>query len=197
MGLEGVRNKKLLYHLTTLDNMESIVKYGLLSRKQVKSQNIKYNDIADAEIISKREELGLDGYVPFHFHPYSAFDVAVKNSKADTKFVYVTIRRELAEVAGYKVLIKHPLSQDECVLYDYAEGITKIDWDTMEKPGTNDTYSKCVKMAECLSDKPLPAPLIQCVYVKDDWTREYVEQLFWDAGIKEHPPYVSVMREFF
>lgn len=197
MGLENIRNKKLLYHLTSLKNMNSIIEYGLMSRAQLARRGLAYDDIADNQIINKREELGLDVYVPFHFHPYSAFDVAVKESRPDETFVYVTIRRELAELAGFKILPKHPLSQEECVLYDYADGIDAIDWDTMETVGAIDAYSKNVKMAECLSDRPLPATLIQCVYVPDDWTKEYVEQLFWDKGICEQPPYVSVMETFF
>ena len=197
MGLENTRNKKLLYHLTELDNMASIIDNGLLSRAMVKEKGLRYNDVADPEIIDRREKLGLDGYIPFHFHPYSAFDVAVKKSRPDDKFVYITIKRELAALAGFKVLVKHPLSQEECELFDYEEGISKIDWDTLEKVGVDDTYSKNVKMAECLSDRPIPAALIQCVYVPDEWTKEYVEQLFWDKGITEQPPYVSVMETFF
>lgn len=65
MGLEGVRDKKLLYHLTKLDNME--------------------------------------------IHPYSAFDVAVKNTYSTDEFVYICIRRALAEFNNFKILIKHPL----------------------------------------------------------------------------------------
>lgn len=197
MGLENTRNKKLLYHLTELDNMASIIDYGLLSREMLKKTRIIYHDVADTEIISQREIMGLDKYIPFHFHPYSAFDVAVKRTHPDDKFVYITIKRELASLAGFKVLIRHPLSHDECILYNYEEGISKIDWDTLEKAGTEDSYSKNVKMAECLSDKPIPALLIQCVYVPDEWTKEYVDQLFWDKGITEQPPYISVMDTFF
>lgn len=197
MGLEFTRNKKLLYHLTELDNMPSIIENGLLSRAEIKARGLKYKDVADSEIISRRELLGLDGYVPFHFHPYSAFDIAVKKSRPEDKFVYITIKRELASIANFKVLVKHPLSQEECVLYDYDKGISLIDWGTMETLGTNDAYSKNVKMAECLSIKPIDPELIQCVYVPDDWTKEYVEQLFWDKGITEQPPYVSVMDKFF
>ena len=106
-----------------------------MSRADVRYSGIRYSDIADHEIISRRELLGLDKYIPFHFHPYSAFDVAVKKSHPDDKFVYITIKRELAALAGFKVLIKHPLSLEDCELYDYPEGIARVDWDTLEKTG--------------------------------------------------------------
>lgn len=197
MGLDNTRNKKLLYHLTRLDNMPSIIDNGLLSREDVRKRKLTYHDVADPEIISRRKLLGLDVFIPFHFHPYSAFDVAVKRSHPDDKFVYITIRRELASLAGFKILTRHPLSKEECTIYNYDEGFANIDWDTMETVGTDDPYSKNVKMAECLSDKPIAAALIHCVYVPDEWTKEYVEQLFWDKGITEQPPYVSVKETFF
>ena len=80
MGLEGVRDKKLLYHLTKVSNMQSIINYGLLPRGYLLEHNMLFGDVADPNIISKRDELQLNKYIPFHFHPYSAFDVAVKKT---------------------------------------------------------------------------------------------------------------------
>lgn len=78
MGLDNAKNGKLLYHLTSIDNLDSIFENGLLPRKYVRENEIGFKDIADPEIIDKRELLGLDKYTPFHFHPYTAFDYAVK-----------------------------------------------------------------------------------------------------------------------
>lgn len=197
MGLEGVREKKLLYHLTKVRNMEAIIRYGMLPRRYLLEHNMLFEDVADPQIINKREELGLDKYTPFHFHPYSAFDVAVKNKYVAEKFVYICIKRALAEFNDFKVLIKHPLSQQDCVLYDYAVGINNIDWDTMESVGTTDEYARNVKMAECLTEKCIPADLFQCVYVPDMETKQYIEKLFQDKGITEQPPYVNMQPKWF
>ena len=78
MAIDNIKTGKLLYHLTRLSNLDSILEHGLISRKLVKDNGVRFFDIADSEIISKRTELGLDEYTPFHFHPYSSFDVAVK-----------------------------------------------------------------------------------------------------------------------
>ncbi len=197
MGLEGVREKRLLYHLTKVKNMEAIVNHGLLPRRSLLEQGIFFVDVADPQIITKREELDLDKYTPFHFHPYSAFDVAVKHTYSAEKFVYICMKRAFAEFNNFKILIKHPLSQQECILYDYMEGISAIDWDTMEKAGTTDEYSRNVKMAECLTDKCIPAELFQCVYVPDEETKKYIEELFQNKGIIEQPPYVSIQSKWF
>lgn len=145
----------------------------------------------------KRDELELNKYTPFHFHPYSAFDVAVKKTHSTEKFVYICIKRALAEFNDFKILIKHPLSQSECVLYDYGEGIDSIDWDTMEKAGTTDEYSRNVKMAECITEKCIPAELFQCIYVPDEETKIFIENLFKEKGIVEHPPYVNIQSAWF
>ena len=118
MGLESAKNGKLIYHLTKLDNLESIIEHGLMSRKALKESGIEFGDVADSEIISKRTELGLDIYTPFHFHPYSSFDVAVKNKFSDIDFIYVCIHRDRAKEYNFKVLPKHPLSVKECELYE-------------------------------------------------------------------------------
>ncbi len=197
MGLEGVREKKLLYHLTKVNNMKAIVNHGLLPRRYLVEKDMLFGDVADPKIIRKREELNLDKYTPFHFHPYSAFDVAVKNTYSTEKFVYICIKRALAEFNNFKILIRHPLSQQECTLYDYSEGMNNIDWDTMEKAGITDEYSRNVKMAECLTDKRIPAELFQCVYVPDEETKQYIEELFQNKEITEQPPYVDIQSKWF
>ena len=72
-----------------------------------------------------------------------------------------------------------------------------IDWDTMERAGETDEYSRNVKMAECLIDKCIPAELFQCVYVKDIETQQYIEELFENKGILEQPSYVSIQSKWF
>lgn len=191
MGLENTKNGKLLYHLTKLENLESILQNGLLSRKIVKDKNIGFKDVADGKIITKRTNLGLDKYTPFHFHPYSAFDVSVKNNYKQ-EFIYICITRKLARYNNFKILPKHPLSIEECVIYEYDEGFENIDWETMEKAGTDDNYSKHVKMAECLTELIVPAKLFHSIYVKDEETKIIVENMLRENGIDKKPPYVNV-----
>ena len=42
---------KLIYHITSIDNLPSILKFGLLSRKCIlQNHDIHFKDIADPEI---------------------------------------------------------------------------------------------------------------------------------------------------
>ncbi|MBD5134873.1 MAG: DUF4433 domain-containing protein [Lachnospiraceae bacterium] len=89
----------------------------MLPRRKIIEKKLQFEDIADTHIISKRQELGLDIYTPFHFHPYSAFDVAVKNKYKGQDMIYLCITREKAQADKYKILPKHPLSVSECLTY--------------------------------------------------------------------------------
>lgn len=195
MGIETAKNGKLLYHLTSIDNLDSIIAHGLLSRNLVRANRLRFEDIADPEIIDKREDLGLDDYVPFHFHPYSAFDVAVKNRYDARNMVYLCINRSLARDNDFKILPKHPLSEEECYLYDYDEGLSLIDWDTMMSLNRNDHYAREVKMAECLTDKVIPIEAFTCIYVADEEAKDIVIEKM--SGVDFPPPYINVMSIWF
>lgn len=63
----SIQDGKLLYHLTKKDNLESIIKYGLLPREELIQRGMVFEDVADPEILFFREEHNLNKYVPFHF----------------------------------------------------------------------------------------------------------------------------------
>ena len=58
---------KLLYHLTTMDNIKNIIEKGLLPRSELTKGRETFKDTANSEILSRRKEQSLDEYVPFHF----------------------------------------------------------------------------------------------------------------------------------
>ena len=197
MGIETAKTGRLLYHLTELSNLASIIKYGMLPRKTIIGQGIKFGDIANARIITKRQELGLDVYTPFHFHPYSAFDVVVKNTHLGQDLIYLCINRETAKNSGFKILTKHPLTIQECRLYDYDEGFNLIDWDTMMEINRGDDYAKHVKMAECLTEKRVLIDAFTCMYVASEQVKEKVVGILRDNNVDFPPPHINVMHIWF
>ena len=193
MAMENIKEGKLLYHLTRLSNLDSIIEHGLVSRKLVKDKDVQFFDIADQEIITKRTLLRLDEYTPFHFHPYSSFDVAVKNTYSDEEFIYICIKRDLAKRNNFKILPRHPLNNEESPqLYAYDEGFEAFDWDTMHTPGTEDPYTKSVKMAECLTPLIVHAKFFHCIYVKNESTWAVVREKLKSEGITNAPPFVDI-----
>lgn len=190
-----MKNGKLLYHLTDIQNFDSIIENGLVSRRILLDNHVMFGDIADVGIITRRTELGLDNYIPFHFHPYSSFDCAVKNTHPQNMFIYLCIKRDLARENDFLILPKHPLSIEECTLYPYDEGFDLIDWDTMSKTGI-DEYSKQVKMAECLTDKRVPINCINQIVVKDETVKTLVEEKLRNQNAAFPPPYINIQNWF-
>ena len=188
-----IREGKLLYHLTQLSNLDSIISHDLVPRSVLEQHGVFFSDVADSEIMRKRRAFGLDAYIPFHFHPYSSFDVAVKNSY-DEDFVYICISRIFARSNGFLILPKHPLSAHEVILMEYDDGMDAIDWDAMERSSTESEYIKNVRMAECLTQDPIPVTSFISIAVKDMETKRVVEEkLQYIPGQK---PFVNIMPWF-
>lgn len=197
-GIEGAKDGLLLYHLTQVDNFKSIVENGLMSRKSINDGGVCYCNIADMEIVDKRTELGLDKYIPFHFHPYSAFDVAVKNRYDAKRMMYMCISRKYAKDNDFKILPKHPLSEDECRLYDYDEGFKLIDWGTLTTRYINTDYAKEVKMAECLTDKRISITEFYQLFVPTQQVKAELIDIMNKCGVPESKqPHINVLPIWF
>lgn len=179
------------------DNLDSILKEGLAPRRALVNAGIKFEDVADADIIDKRKKLDLDKYTPFHFHPYSSFDVAVKESHSNKNFMYICITREIARANKFKILPMHPLSLNDYQLYEYDEGFAKIDWDTLMEKGRSDDYAKHVKMAECLTDLLIPVKCFAAIYVKNDDLKKFVVEKLQEKKFDFPLPYVNTQKFWF
>lgn len=198
MGIEKAKEGYLIYHLTKVDNFDSIVRYGLLPRREIMNRRLMFDNVANMEIISKRSELGLDVYTPFHFHPYSAFDVVVKSTYGAQRMMYMCVDREIAKRNGFKILPKHPLSEEECVLYDYDEGFNLIDWDILQKKNLYTDYAKEVKMAECLTDKVLPIEYFSQLYVPSEEIKDEINDVLEKHNISDSiRPNINVLPIWF
>ena len=68
-----IETLKSIYHLTSINNLPSIIRDGLLSRSSLQEQQITYTDIANEDILLKRSRKELDKCVPFHFHTHTEF----------------------------------------------------------------------------------------------------------------------------
>ena len=169
---------KLLYHVTALENMESILRNGLLSRTEAKSNGMLLKDVANPEIIQKRESLGILGYVPFHFFEKTAFTGAVFKAHPNTTFCTIAISREFAQGNNFKICTAHPLSENpQAEILDYDKGFAAIDWDALEKRDYHNEESKNAGMAECLAISPVLPEDFQSVYVPTDKIKQELKKL--------------------
>ena len=187
---DDIRAKKLIYHLTSLNNMSSILDNGLLPRSHLDH----FVDVADPGIIESRMGLFLERRVPFHFFAKNPFHGRVQRDHPRKRFVLIAVQRQVARAKGWKIIPKHPLAGGEIELLDYDEGMKAIDWEVLNKRDYSDQYCKCVCMAECLAPGPVLADEFHAVYVKDDEAQAQVRELI---GRRNRALHVDVMPAMF
>jgi len=167
------KDGKLIYHLTAVENIESILSKGLEPRSVIE----KFLDVADQQIIERRIEKDLNCFVPFHFFAGSPFAGAVQRRHIDKSFVFITIKRTFAMSNDFKILTQHPLSLEDCEPKSYEEGFKSMDWETMNKREYKD-HSCCeICMAECLSPHIIKPSNFFSVYTKTDAINKDVTRL--------------------
>jgi hypothetical protein len=173
-----IKTQSLLYHLTDIANIPSILENGLLSRSQLSD----FVDVADGDIIESRKNLGLENYVPFHFFGRNPFDGRVQTDYKDKSFVLITVSRVFAKGNEWKIIPKHPLAEEGIELLSYTEGIDAIDWEKMNARDYSDPESKSVCMAECLSSKTVGVSNFFSIYVNDEHDQLIVLEALKTAG---------------
>lgn len=177
---------KMLYHMTHIDNVPSILKLGLKPRSALSQGD--FEDIANQEIIQKRSErsIGLENYVPFHFYPWNPFDGDVCSKYGAENMVIITIWRTLAEKEG-KIIPRHPLGSSDLEFYDYAKGFSEIHWDYLDDFGNRNYHDDDIKracMAECLIGRIIQPSEFAFVLVPTAAAKSYIDGLPGASSIK-------------
>lgn len=167
---KAIKDNSQFYHLTSLNNIESIIRDGLLPRESLDD----FDDVADPIIIEKRNELNLNNMIPFHFFIHNPFDGRVMKDNPDMEFIYLCINRNYAKTHNWNILPRHPLACQREDLKDFNEGFNSIDWITMEKREYKNDYNRAVCMAEALSSSFIPIEDFNYINVRTQEVSDYV-----------------------
>lgn len=184
-------NGKLIYHMTSIDNLPSILKFGLLPRKYLlQNHNIQFTDVADPEILSKRERYkkALSQYVLFHFFARNPFDCAVCKKYGSKNMVIITVRRNICERNNYQIIPSHPLDSDTPDIYSYAEGFTKVRWnilDDIEHRNYQNAEIRKACMAECIVKDRVPVSDFAYIYVYSEEAKRKILKMENSAVIED------------
>lgn len=178
-----IQEQMLLYHLTPIQNLKGILENGLCSRAMLTSmKGVDFCDIANTEIIDKRNQLKITNFIPFHFFCKNPFDWAVLKQHSSKEFCYITITRDFAKKNQFKILTQHPLSKNAKLFDDYEEGFSHIQWDEMNKRDYSDTKCKQVCMAEALSPTPIQCKDFHLIVFQKE--NQEIQQLLKSKSIK-------------
>ena len=166
------KDGKYIYHLTPLENLESIITHGLLPRNEV----FDFKDIASAEILLKRSDHQLEGFVPFHFFAKTPFCGNVEKNNPGLHFIYLAVKRHHARIRNFKIIPSHPVNYGDEPL-DWEAGMEAINWDLMALKDYSNHECKEVCMAEALFMGALKISEIDYIYTKADQVTAYIMEL--------------------
>ncbi|WP_314918890.1 DarT ssDNA thymidine ADP-ribosyltransferase family protein [Pseudomonas helleri] len=175
----SIKDQFFVYHLTSVENLDSIFKDGLKPRASLTD----FTDVADEEILSKRKALELDAYVPFHWFAGNPFDGRVQRDRPKSKFVQITVYRSFAKSKGWKIIPHHPLADEKIELLSYDAGFDAINWDLMDARDYHNARSKRVCMAECLSPGVVHPRDFSRIYVPNNEVKQLCEAKLKNANL--------------
>lgn len=177
--MTDIREKKLIYHLTSMNNIGSIIENGLMPRFQLDD----FVDVADHEIISNRKRLGLEKLVPFHFFSGNPFDGRVQVDRPSEKFALIAISRSVAKARGWQIIPRHPLANENIELMSYEAGFLAIEWEVMNMRDYHDSDCKSVCMAECLAPGTVSVSDFFKIFVSCEQSQKTVEEQLNRHGV--------------
>ena len=185
------KDGKLLYHLTHVDNIASVLENGLQPRANLNAGDFK--DTADPNIIEERKSYkdGLSHYIPFHFFVKNPYDGAVCKTEGSENMAIIAIQRPEDCFNGYYIVPNHPLSGNPD-FFPYQEGFKKVRWDLIDERDYSDPEVKQACLAECDVDHPIDPQNFAFIYVKNETVGNKVRDLCKSAGFEKLAPKVQV-----
>lgn len=151
-----VADKKLLYYMVKVNELEHIMEHGFRTTRMYAGHSYCY----------------------FHFHPYSPKDIVERKMNRQDSYVFLAVRREIAEENHFKIRYENVPEVDEDHLYGYAEEAGRIPWDQMLLPGENEDMARDV---ECLVPSDLDFDKLFAVYCRNNAVARQVERMLQEA----------------
>ena len=187
------------YYITHIDNLESILKNGLLSHKRVIEQGINYTSIANNEVMQKRKDKGLEDYVNLYINPRNAMMYVVKNKVPKDSLVVIAINGNvIRQHNDIKVSIGNAasdysliLDKDELIyldIYKFFYEIRRIkDWTSETQIDISEFFKdkrphkflslKVFLQSEVLIKGKIEKELFTTIYVPNENIKEKVKRI--------------------
>ncbi|GAA0427767.1 toxin-antitoxin system toxin DarT [Lentibacillus halophilus] len=194
-----MENNPLLYHITHVANLPSILEQGRLqSHLIIQQHELPYEDVANLDVQSRRKKTKISGgmggslhdYIPFYFESRSPmlYSLLYKPNVNQNDMIYfmTNIQTIVDNELPFVFTDAHAIRRLSNVYTDLSN-LDKIDWDVMKSAYWNDTNEdmsrKARRQAEFLvyCHVPLSACLGFAVYDKE--TKEKVEQMLTDVDV--------------
>jgi hypothetical protein len=177
-----------LYHMTHIDNLENIFKYGLLSH----NNKHKKVDISNRDVNARRNKRetiylkSIHDYVPLYFNPRNA--MLFYNQKRHDKDIIILALNPTSIIDNYKdsfIFSNQNCSTDGVLFFNKLEKLKEIDWETLRSYSwtqnkEKEVYIRQVMMAEFLVYEKISQQHFEKIYCQDLDTAKKLSQQFGD-----------------
>ncbi|MEO0223574.1 MAG: DUF4433 domain-containing protein, partial [candidate division WOR-3 bacterium] len=182
-----------LYYITHIENLASILKYGILSHNEVLRRNLRYKAIYSEEIINKRQkkyikDKPLGEFANLYFQPRNAMlyriicggigvndlvIVGIRPGILSRKDVYISDGNAASD---FTIFFSSNYKNYRKILKKIREEVNKDWWSDFDG-------SKRKLMAECLVPKYVSPEYISEIYVGTDIARENAKKIIKNKKI--------------
>ncbi len=157
-----------LFYMTTLDNLESILKRGILCRRS--AGKYPYNDISSNSVQSRRVKYHSFVQLFFADNTPMIYVCTDSNSEQCRKIILLEIASEVANCTGV-VFFDGNAAAHETQQYNDPRDLNKLDWKIIFSPrGAWGEQWKRIRAAEIHIPECCPASCIQGVYFQSRLT---------------------------
>lgn len=142
-----------LYHITSVDNLSSILFRGILSHHQTCIQNLKYTDISDLDVQKRRSDkrvkgMSLHRYVPLYFNPKNPMLFARRHWQSQIAILAID---PLVLLQPRTVFSDGNASCQQTLFYQDLSSLACLNWEIIHNSTWHDQPDgKRIKCAEVL-----------------------------------------------
>ena len=180
-----------LDHMTHIDNLDSIFKYGLLAH----NNSYKQVDISNKDVNLRRKVKeniygrSIHDYVPFYFNPRNAMMYKNRNEQV----VILAFNKSLLYQKNALFTDRNAATRN-VKFYNNLQDLDKINWNIVTSQSWNGKpeYVKQIMMAEVLVYNKVPINYLMGIYCKDESMKQYLMQKYNLSSSK-----VSIQPELF
>ena len=199
MAISENHKWRYIFHFTDMENLDSIIKNGLLCTNEKDKRGIKHKNIANMNIQERRAAMDVPvgpggkvhDYVPFYFSSINPMLLRKLNEKnVDQQLIiYLCVKIQRLEEDDAVFTDSSANTADSPNFYNDTNHLDKLDWGAIDKKswGVASDEERHKKMAEAFIHNRIEIEDIDTIVVYNEWARKNVLKVFEDNKVSPPP----------
>lgn len=129
-----------IYYITVVDNIESFLNYGILSRNEILKRKIPYKDCSNATVQSARSKINIGGlnlhdYANLYFgkRPPMHYNMVFRQGIPQQTICYICVKNDILLIPGMYFTDGHIIYSYTSV-YNDIKDLDKLSWNILNDP---------------------------------------------------------------